>query len=150
MYSSSKNRNDKRNVSQTTLLHQNPRPLRINIDGTTGTGESFLISAITKTLNTFAGESGLSSPIIRVAPTGIAAFNINGSTLHKTFSIPIKFFSKLNNAQELQLQKRLKDCKYIILDEKRWLEDGCSDNWTIGFMSHFRRNRMRCLVDAVC
>jgi len=101
-----------------TLLHQNPPPLRINIDGTAGTGKSFLISAITKTLNSFAAERGLGSPIIRVAPTGIAAFNINGSTLHETFSIPTKCFSKLNNAQELQLQKRLKDCKYIILDEK--------------------------------
>jgi ATP-dependent exoDNAse (exonuclease V) alpha subunit len=92
--------------------------LRINIDGTAGTGKSFLISAITKTLNTFAAERGLNSPIVRVAPTGIAAFNINESTLHETFSIPTKCFSRLTNAQELQLQRRLKDCKYIILDEK--------------------------------
>ena len=82
-----------------------PPPLRINIDGTAGTGKSFLIWAITKAITTFAHQQGHVSPIIQVAPTGIAAFNIQGSTIHSTFSIPTKGLPSLTNPQELALQE---------------------------------------------
>ena len=49
---------------QQILPERNPPPLTINIDGTAGTGKSFLISAITKTLNNLASERGHMSLII--------------------------------------------------------------------------------------
>ena len=67
-----------------TLADENPPPLRINIDGTAGTGKSYLIDALSKALTEMALERGKRSPIMRVAPTGIAAFNIHG--LYSPFS----------------------------------------------------------------
>jgi ATP-dependent DNA helicase PIF1 len=101
-----------------TLAGENPPPLRINIDGTAGTGKSYLIDAISKALTEMALERGKRSPIMRVAPTGIAAFNIHGSTLHSALSLPVRGNVKLNAQQLLILQGRLASIKYIILDEK--------------------------------
>ena len=56
--------------------------------------------------------------MLRVAPTGIAAFNIHGSTLHQALSIPIRDNVRLNVQQLLLLQGRLMPINYIILDEK--------------------------------
>ena len=64
-------------------------------------------------------ERGRRCPILRVAPTGIAAFNIHGSTLHQALSLPARGnFADLNAQQLLLLQGRLKPISYIILDEK--------------------------------
>jgi ATP-dependent DNA helicase PIF1 len=106
------------NHFQRTLDGQNPPPLRINIDGTAGTGKSYLIDALTKALTEMAQEHGRGCPILRVAPTGIAAFNIHGSTLHQALSIPVRGRLKLTPQQRLLLQGRLEPIKYIILDEK--------------------------------
>src|SRR5579859_2897251 len=90
----------------------------INIDGTAGTGKSYLIDALTKALTEMAAERGKKCPILRVAPTGIAAFNIHGATLHQTLSIPVRGHSTLSAQQLLLLQGRLNHINYIILDEK--------------------------------
>ena len=100
------------------LAGENPAPLRINIDGTAGTGKSYLIDALTKALTEMARERGRRCPILHVAPTGIAAFNIHGSTLHQALSIPVHGNVRLNAQQLLLLQGRLMPINYIILDEK--------------------------------
>ena len=92
--------------------------MTVNIDSTAGTGKSFLISAITKALNNLASERGHMSPIIRIAPTGNAAFNIHGTTIHQSLSLPKSGIPPLNNQPKCQLQKRWENCKYIVLDEK--------------------------------
>ena len=79
-----------------TLAGENPSPLRINIDGTAGTGKSYLIDALTKALTEMALERDRRCPILRVAPTGIAAFNIHGSTLHQALSLPASLESNLD------------------------------------------------------
>lgn len=64
---------------------------------------------------------GSKSPIVVLAPTGVAAFNINRRTIHSKLSIPI-----INDAKRLdiqgerlkQLQNRLKEMRYVIIDEK--------------------------------
>ena len=51
-------------------------PLRLNVDGTAGTGKSWLIWSITKALGElFALGNGV-DPVARVAPTGIAAYGV--------------------------------------------------------------------------
>ncbi|CAG8734123.1 633_t:CDS:2, partial [Racocetra persica] len=61
----------------------------------------------------------VNSPLLVLTSTGVAAFNINRLTINLALSIPIctKNFDiggeKLN-----QLQERLQNVKYIILDEK--------------------------------
>ena len=60
------------------------------------------------------------SPVQVIAPTGVAAFNINGTTIHSTLSLPIinnkKF--ELEGNQLKQLQERLANVIYLIIDEK--------------------------------
>ncbi|GBB95753.1 hypothetical protein RclHR1_26020002 [Rhizophagus clarus] len=52
-------------------------PLKIIVMGTAETGKTYLIKAIRSRLQKMVG-TGLKSPIIVLAPIGIAAFNING------------------------------------------------------------------------
>ena len=54
-----------------------------------------------------------------IAPTGVAAINIGGNTIHRQFSIPIKYttFSKLKNDLLRKFQIKNKYLKFIIMDE---------------------------------
>lgn len=56
-----------------------PPPLHINVDGTAGTGKSFLIWAISNALRVlYGGGPNDKDPVVRLAPTGISAFGIRG------------------------------------------------------------------------
>jgi len=68
-----------------------PLPLRINVDGTAGTGKSFLIWAISHALrDLYAQDLNGKDPIVRLAPTGISAFGIWGWTINYGLGILIK------------------------------------------------------------
>src|ERR1044072_3260901 len=65
--------------------------------------------------------TGSKSPIFVLASTGVAAFNINGMTIHSTLSIPIITNNKyldIKGERLKLLQERLKSVSYIIIDEK--------------------------------
>jgi hypothetical protein len=102
-----------------------PPTLRINVDGTAGTGKSFLIWCITTALREHFGvdetELGAKDPAVRLAPTGISAFGIRGWTLNFGLGIPAK--EKADFAQLLRtgltgLQTRWQKVKLLIVDEK--------------------------------
>ncbi|EED11952.1 hypothetical protein TSTA_000300 [Talaromyces stipitatus ATCC 10500] len=59
--------------------------LLVNLDGKAGTGKSYIINLLSTTLEAAARTRGAPPPIIRAAPTGVAAFNISGYTLHSLF-----------------------------------------------------------------
>src|SRR3954452_17752118 len=62
---------------------------------------------------------GSKSPVLVLAPTGVVAFNINGTTIHSKLSIPIKNKDlDLKGERLKQLQNRLEDVQYVIIDEK--------------------------------
>ncbi|KAL1749919.1 hypothetical protein FB107DRAFT_173603, partial [Schizophyllum commune] len=61
----------------------------LNIDGTAGCGKTYLISCVCWRLRTMAQERGLPDPIRVVAPSGVAALNIGGRTLHSSFALPV-------------------------------------------------------------
>ena len=64
--------------------------------------------------------NGGKSLVLVIALTGVAAFNINGATIHSTLSIPIKKEKddELNSIRLKKLQERLQDVLYFIIDEK--------------------------------
>lgn len=62
---------------------------------------------------------GNKSPVLVLAPTGVMAFNINGIMIHSALSIPITSDGKnlnINGERLKQLQERLKDVLYVIID----------------------------------
>src|SRR5581483_2048114 len=63
--------------------------------------------------------ANIKSSILVLAPTGVAAFNIHGTTIHSALSIPTNSTNfNIGGEQLKKLQKRLQDIKYIIIDEK--------------------------------
>ena len=76
---------------------------------TAGTGKSFLI-ACSKQL--------LSHKVQVTAPTGVAAFNVQGCTLHSLLQLPTKGeFKDLEGESLHKIQQSLKEVQYIIIDE---------------------------------
>ena len=76
-----------------------PPPLRINVDGETGTGKSHLITVLSTTLYNMARANSKPSPLARAAPTRVAAFNINGRTIYNLLRLPVnRLFKKLPTA----------------------------------------------------
>ena len=62
------------------------RTLHILITGGAGTGKSFMLRLLKETL---LRENTTEYPNVLVAaPTGVAAYNINGHTLHKLLQLP--------------------------------------------------------------
>ena len=90
-------------------------PLHMIVSGTAGTGKSYLISAIAHLRK---------DTCILTGTTGMASFSICGKTLHSALQLPVH----ANNQQELQgaalqqLQIRLKDKHYLIIDEMSMIE----------------------------
>jgi hypothetical protein len=102
-----------------------PPPLRINIDGTAGTGKSFLIWCITAALRELfqvnENDIGAKDPTVRLAPTGISAFGIRGWTVNFGLGIPAKEkkeFAQLSSAALTRIQTRWKHVQLLIMDEK--------------------------------
>lgn len=95
-------------------LAMDPPPLRLFISGTAGTGKSVVINAIVHMLHQEMGAD-----CVRLAaPTGIAAFNIAGCTLHSLFHIGVGPSASGLSSERLQaLQNEFKNVRYLIVDE---------------------------------
>ena len=60
-----------------------PPPLWINVDREAGTGKLHLIAVLFTTLYNIAISNSKPLLLVRAAPTGVAAFNINGRTIYE-------------------------------------------------------------------
>ncbi|EXU95902.1 AAA ATPase, helitron and PIF1-like helicase domain protein [Metarhizium robertsii] len=102
------------------FLTQDRSQLLLNVDGGGGTGKSYLINLLSAHLQAATGGRG--TPVWRAAPTGVAGNQISGTTLHSLLHLPInKDFRPLSAIDKAQLQKKLKDIQYLIIDEKSML-----------------------------
>jgi len=100
-------------------------PLFDFISGQAGVGKSKLIQAIFHGINNYFNYIDNSEPdnprILLTAPTGLAAFNFEGFTLHSAFGLPVN----QNNDDMLELSKdalnsyysKYKKLKLLIIDE---------------------------------
>ena len=111
----------KSNLASTLV---NMEPLQIFLTGNAGCGKSFLMKvlyqSLTKTLS--YGNISLDKPkVLLMAPTGVAAINIDGTTIHTALNIPVGSFGKnlspLSDKMKSSLRNKLADLKVIIIDE---------------------------------
>ena len=59
--------------------------------------------------------------ILILAPTGIAAFNINATTINLALKIPIKGMHLLNGQALTTFQEHMKYTKYILIDKMTFI-----------------------------
>ena len=60
-----------------------------NIDGTAGSGKTYLIYTICHKLRHLPTEHNQPNPILVLAPSGVAALNGHGQTIHSTVALPV-------------------------------------------------------------
>ena len=107
------------------LQSDQPKPsqLLLHIDGKAGTGKTFAFLKICARLQELAIADGKQNPVFRAAPTGIAAFNIIGKTLHSLLHLPVKRKKSDLSVGTLQsLQAEFQNCHYLIIDEKSMID----------------------------
>lgn len=101
----------------------------IFLSGKAGTGKSF----ITKEAIRLIEKSGAN--VIAIAPTGVAANNIGGATIHSTFSLTPFGVLSFEACNFMKQNKRdvLKATKVIFIDEVSMLRPDILDalNWTL-------------------
>lgn len=103
-------------------LNGTVEPLRLHLDGSAGTGKSYLIDMVSSYLFQAAQQCGRQDPVLRAAPTGVAAFNIHGRTLHSLLRLPVKStLQTLSNSALIGLQGLFQHCRFLLIDEKSML-----------------------------
>ncbi|XP_066600007.1 uncharacterized protein [Prorops nasuta] len=101
----------------TKTLLDNNEILRLYVSGEGGTGKSFLI----KTIRCWVKQT-LRKDAIVSAPTGIAAFNVDGLTIHRLFQLPVEHgrtahYTELSDVALKVFREELKNVELIIIDE---------------------------------
>lgn len=80
----------------------------IFITGKAGTGKSTLLLAL---------KANTKKRFVVVAPTGVAAINVGGQTIHSLFRLPPKFITEKDITVSRQTKKLLKTIDIVIIDE---------------------------------
>ncbi|KAH0385989.1 hypothetical protein KCU92_g2920, partial [Aureobasidium melanogenum] len=89
------------------------------VDGGAGSGKTFVCQLITDHVNQLAMTMNQPTPAVKVmAPTGVAAKNIGGETLHSALRIFSANFLPLMDAGLLSLRKEWQDIRLVVIDEK--------------------------------
>ncbi len=101
------------------------------ITGKAGTGKSTL-------LKYFKANTG--KKIIVLAPTGVAAINVGGQTIHSFFRLPPKIIQK-NTIKRLRDKSLLENLDMIIIDEVSMVRSDLMDG--IDYALRLNRDRMK-------
>ena len=97
------------------------KPLRMFVSGVGGTGKSFLIEAIKLMVGKIWASKEVTVSV--AAPTGLAAFNVGGLTIHRLFQLPIEHEGKtaeywsLSKVSQKVMKTKLRNVKLIVVDE---------------------------------
>ena len=100
-----------------------PKPYHLYISGSGGVGKSHVISLLRhitiKYLRYLPHVTPSDLLCLTCAPTGTAAFNINGMTIHSAFLIPItmRTYQNLGTDTLNTLRNQLQHLKVVIIDE---------------------------------
>ena len=97
------------------------KPLHMFVSGVVGTGKSFLIKTVRALVVTKMWENETQSTLCAVtAPTGLAAFNVSGVTIHRLLQLPIEHdgrYWKLAKDALKVMSASLSKLKLLIIDE---------------------------------
>ena len=100
------------------IINNTMEQLLLFVTGGAGVGKSFIIRTVQEMLIRMEQQN----PILLTAPTGIAAYNIGGITIHSAFSLPVEHHKTADyiplRAEKLQtLRYKFRNIRYIIIDE---------------------------------
>ena len=102
------------------LTYPLTRPFYLNLSGAAGCGKSYLLKCINKYIRSTLAKVGFH---IIAAPTGCAATQIDGSTLHSLLSL-ISNFAKGKDIPDVSpgavrdFEEKFRDTELLIIDEK--------------------------------
>jgi ATP-dependent DNA helicase PIF1 len=126
-----------------------PEPFHILLSGGAGVGKSFLVHCITayelKTLK-YPAQDFRKEPSIKVtASTGKAATNVNGTTLHSAFGLPVhqpgfKTSRKPSDKKLDTLRDTYKYLKTVLIDEISMIDKDTFDNLNVWLRMIKRRD----------
>ena len=68
------------------------------------------------------------SPLLLLAPTRVATFNIGASTIHSKLQVPITDFSQLQGTRLTSFQQEMENIKYILIDEMSFIGQNMLEN----------------------
>ncbi|MES9881383.1 MAG: AAA family ATPase [Sedimenticola sp.] len=114
-------------VSSTSIRPQKPDPFHIFVTGGAGTGKSHLIHALVNMMRRELQpicENPEGVTVLLSAPTGTAANNIDGTTIHQAFSIPVRKrgtkdsdYIPMGHDKLATVRFHLQSLKVLIVDE---------------------------------
>ena len=96
------------------------KPLRMTVRGMAGSGKSFLLHLLSSTIRKIFGSNSVD---IKVAPTGTAAFNIEGHTCHSAFGLGVSRMQKkeLSGVKRQELILKFQRTLALFIDERSLL-----------------------------
>jgi hypothetical protein len=105
-------------VSATEARKKQFKPLRMTVLGCGGTGKSVLINTSVPCIRNIFQHN---NSVFVTAPTGAAAYNVGGSTMHKEFKIIIQdtpVHNELSNIAKQELMNKLLKAIALFFDER--------------------------------
>ena len=108
-----------------TNCAEKPAPFYIFLTGSAGCGKSYTLNTIRFYLQkalSYGAKNASKERLITMAPTGVAAVNVAGSTINSIFSMPpgceySKHINKLPDSVRTTLQERFSELQVIVIDE---------------------------------
>jgi hypothetical protein len=105
-------------ATATTAQKKKFKPLRMTIMGCGGTGKSVLINTLVTCIRKIFDDN---DSVFVTAPTGAAAYNVGGSTIHREFKINVRDvpgYSTLSDNTKNELMKNLLQTIALFFDER--------------------------------
>lgn len=105
------------------------KPLRMILNGSAGTGKSVLINTLVTVMRRIFNDNQV---VHITAPTGAAAFNVNGETIHHFLEIKPNDPDYVPGTMSAEMKQRLLDklnhCVALIIDERSLLASNVFGN----------------------
>ncbi|XP_073986899.1 uncharacterized protein [Rhodnius prolixus] len=112
-------------ITQTLIDQSNNKcnsQIKLFVSGVGGTGKSYLLKALKLWINNRFPPKKDTISVAITAPTGLAAYNVNGVTIYRLLSLPVEHqqtaeYNKLNVESCRAIRHVLQDMKLLIIDE---------------------------------